>query len=252
MALDYSKLTDAELEAIANNDYSKLSDTILKAIASEPETEKQSVNPDINLTPQAASIGARLAEPAMNIAKGVGGVMAGNVQDAYKMGNILYKNVTPAVVGQVIGSPIKYAKEFASAYVEGHPLMGKLGQTSPQQAVQAGAGFAKNIGGRLLTGAIAPESAVMMPYQMAAYEQEKIRANPNAPGLQYNPYAQTVRGEASTQNRAGAANQMRTVANMPYGNVNPQERAILEQDRMMRENIRKKAYERVMGPVAPQ
>jgi hypothetical protein len=45
---------------------------------------------------------------------------------------------------------------------------------------------------------------------------------------------------------------MRTVANMPYGNVNPQERNILEQDRMMRENIRKKAYQRVMGPVAPQ
>jgi hypothetical protein len=86
---------------------------------------------------------------------------------------------------------------------------------------------------------------------MAAYEQAKIRANPNAPGLEYNPYAQTVRGEAATQNRAGAANQMRTVANMPFGNVNAQERAILEQDALMRQNIRRKAYEKVMGPVAP-
>jgi hypothetical protein len=86
---------------------------------------------------------------------------------------------------------------------------------------------------------------------MAAYEQEKIRANPNAPGLEYNPYAQTVRGQAATQGSAGAANQMRTVANMPYGNVNAQERARLDEDRRMRENIRKRAYERVMGPVAP-
>jgi hypothetical protein len=107
-------------------------------------------------------------------------------------------------------------------------------------------------GGRGVAGALtAPESAFLMPYNMAAYEQQKIRANPTAPGLEYNPYAQTVRGEAATQGRAGAANQMRAVANMPYGNVNPQERAILEEDRMMRNNIRKKAYEKVMGPVAP-
>lgn len=214
--------------------------------------ETQSTNIDVNAIPQAASIGAKLVEPAYNVAKGVGGMVAGSAQDVMKMGNILYKNMTPGVIGTVISSPITYAKDFASAYVQGHPWMSNLAQTTPQQAVQAGAGFAKNIGGRILAGAVAPESAVMMPYQMAAYEQEKIRANPNAPGLQYNPYAQTVRGEATTQGRAGSANQMRTVANMPYGNVNPQERAILEQDRMMRENIRKKAYQRVMGPVAPQ
>ena len=251
MAVDYSKLTDEELQAIANNDYSRLSESTLSAIAAEPEVQKQTSSSDINFAPQAASIGARLAEPAMNVATGVGKIAAGNVQDAYKMGNILYKNMSPSVVGEVISSPIKYGKEFASAYVAGHPLMSKIGQTTPQQVVQAGAGFAKNIGGRVLSGALAPESAVMMPYQMAAYEQEKIRANPNAPGLQYNPYAQTVRGEATTQGSAGAANQMRTVANMPYGNVNPEERARLDQDRRMRENIRKRAYERVMGPVAP-
>ena len=101
------------------------------------------------------------------------------------------------------------------------------------------------------TAVAAPESAFLMPYNMAAYEQEKIRANPSAPGLQYNPYAQTVRGEAATQGQAGAANQMRAVANMPFGNVNPQERAILEEDARMRQNIRKKAYEKVMGPVVP-
>ena len=103
----------------------------------------------------------------------------------------------------------------------------------------------------LAAGAMAPENLFTLPYNMAAYEQAKIRANPNAPGLEFNPYAQTVRGEAATQNRAGAANQMRTVANQPFGNVNAQERAVLEEDRRMRENIRKKAYQKVMGPVAP-
>lgn len=40
MALDYSKLSDAELEAIANDDYTKLSDNTLKAIASEPSASR--------------------------------------------------------------------------------------------------------------------------------------------------------------------------------------------------------------------
>jgi hypothetical protein len=38
---------------------------------------------------------------------------------------------------------------------------------------------------------------------------------------------------------------------MPYGNVSPEERAMLNADAVMRTNIRKKAYEKVMGPVAP-
>lgn len=40
MALDYSKLSDEELEAIANNDYTKLSDNTLKAIANEPSASR--------------------------------------------------------------------------------------------------------------------------------------------------------------------------------------------------------------------
>lgn len=112
-------------------------------------------------------------------------------------------------------------------------------------------GGARALGAGLAQGAMAPENMFTLPYQMAAYEQAKIRQNPNAPGLEYNPYAQTVRGEASTQGRAGAANQMRTVANMPYGNVTPQERQMLEEDARMRNAVRKKAFEKVMGPVVP-
>jgi hypothetical protein len=115
-----------------------------------------------------------------------------------------------------------------------------------------------NVGELLKAGArgagsalAAPESAFLLPYNMAAYEQAKIRANPTAPGLEYNPYAQTVRGETQRQSRAGEANRMRALANMPYGNVTPQERAMLEQDQQMRQAVRKKAFDKVMGPVAP-
>jgi len=39
MALDYSKLSDDELDAIANDDYSRLSDATLQAIANEPQAK---------------------------------------------------------------------------------------------------------------------------------------------------------------------------------------------------------------------
>lgn len=42
MALDYSKLSDKELEAIANNDYSRLSDDVLKKLAEETSTVVES------------------------------------------------------------------------------------------------------------------------------------------------------------------------------------------------------------------
>ena len=66
---------------------------------------------------------------------------------------------------------------------------------------------------------------------MAAYEQAKIRANPTAPGLQSNPYAQVVRGEEPTQAVAGAANAQKALIGQQYGGLNPQEQAILEADR---------------------
>ena len=41
MAVDYSKLSEEELKAIANNDYSKLSDATLEAIANKPKSQQQ-------------------------------------------------------------------------------------------------------------------------------------------------------------------------------------------------------------------
>jgi len=243
MALDYSTLSTEELEAIANNDYSKLSESTLTAIAAEPETKKQATA-DISVVPQAVSVGARLTGPGSDIAKtayNVGKSVVGYPIDVAKNAAAW----TPRSILEVVSHP----QIAAQQYLENHPLM--KSNASLASVSKDALGYAKNIGGRVLTGIAAPESAVMMPYQMAAYEQEKIRSNPNAPGLEFNPYAQVVRGEAATQGRAGAANQMRTVANQPYGNVNAQERAILDEDRRRREMIRQRAYERVMGPVAP-
>jgi hypothetical protein len=168
---------------------------------------------------------------------------AGQAGDAFKMAKIAGQ-LTPSIVGEFLSTPIQSAKNLTSAYIAGHPYAASALNT-PFKAMPGMA--ARAVGSAIA----APESAFLMPYQMAAYEQEKIRANPNAPGLEYNPYAQTVRGQAATQGQAGAANQMRTVANMPYGNVSAQERAMLDEDARMRQNIRKKAYEKVMGPVVP-
>ena len=60
-----------------------------------------------------------------------------------------------------------------------------------------------------------PAMTFAAPYQMAAHEQEKIRANPHAPEYANNPYAMMVRGEAPTQGAAGAANRRRALQQMP-------------------------------------
>lgn len=176
-------------------------------------------------------------------ARPVGGVIASQAGDAVKLARIAGQ-VTPNIMGEFLSSPIKSTKELASAYAAGHPMAGQIANM-PIKAMPGA--LMRGLGAAVA----APESAFLMPYQMAAYEQAKIRQNPNAPGLEYNPYAQTVRGQAATQGRAGAANQMRTVANMPYGNVTPEERAMLDEDARIRSAVRRKALEKVMGPVAP-
>lgn len=97
---------------------------------------------------------------------------------------------------------------------------------------------------------MSPESLFAAPYSMAAYEQEKIRANPNAPEYATNPYAQMYRGEAPTQGAAGAMNRRAAIVGQQYGGLTQEEQDILEQDRIDRE-IRRKAAQKVLGPIAP-
>ena len=123
--------------------------------------------------------------------------------------------------------------------------LGALGQGAKGMV-----GGAMTVGKNLAQGFVDPANLFTLPYQMAAYEQERIRQNPNGPlvnntlftdtphvvdTLKTNPYAQTVRGEAATQGQAGAMNARNAVANMPFGNVTAQERARLEQDQRDRQ-----------------
>jgi len=252
-------ISDPDLLARLNSDEYVSDPTLLERLQSEESGSPmpEPVDQLGNMTQQALNTAG--AKAALTVGPQIPGAIAGEYaswgrvapQIAAELKN---RGIEGAknIAMNVVKNPVQSAKDLASAYVQGHNVFGPAaqkvaGQTAGQVAGMATRG-ALGVAGQVLA---APESAFLYPYNMAAYEQEKIRANPTAPGLEYNPYAQTVRGEAATQGRAGAVNQMRTVANMPYGNVNPQERAILDQDRMMRENIRKKAYEKVMGPVAP-
>jgi hypothetical protein len=264
MAFDYSKLSDEELEAIANNDYSKMSDATLEAIANAGETQPSDAS--VNMAPQAVSIAGRVAGPVAEVAKDVG-------TTAYNVGKAVVgypidvaKNAmswTPRSVAEVVTNPLSTAK----AYIMNHPIMES--NASLRTVGKEAAQYAKNIGGRigtgLVQGALAPESLFALPYQMAAYEQEKIRENPNAPGLEYNPYAQMYRGEYPTQGAAGAANRRAAISRPNTGYVpTPQEAQNIMasgdqrminmyggKDRLA-ELMRQKAAERVLGPVAPR
>lgn len=189
--------------------------------------------------PQAPSPAQPVVQQAAMSAIKPAAMMAGTqAADAMKMAKIAGQ-VTPSIIGEALMSPITTTKDFISAYAAGHPMLGQIANT-PLKAMPGA--VARGVAGAVA----APESAFLMPYQMAAYEQEKIRANPNAPGLEYNPYAQVQRGEYATQRQAGAANQRMAVANQRYGGLTPQEQAILDKDRLNMQ-MRVQAAKRVLG-----
>jgi len=211
MAVDYSKLSDEELEAIASNDYSKLSDATLRAIANEPTGQQQPTAASQFAAPQALPVAKQFAQNLM------GGPATANVRDAASIA----KNIgswTPNSMMEVISSPVQTAK----AYVAGHPFANTPVST-----------LAKDVGKNVLKAGAqsitAPEGLMMLPYTMAGYEMEKIRANPTAPEYATNPYAQTVRGEYPTMGAAGVANRRQALSTMPYGNLSPQEQEIVRQ-----------------------
>jgi hypothetical protein len=200
-----------------------------KYLSSTPTTVEQPIAPgDITAVQGLMSAAKPYAQAAYDL--------TGGMRDAANIAKNLVTQVGPAGRKEILTNPVQAAK----AYFGGHPAFGQGLSGMTASGVQ-----------KILSPIAAPENLFTLPYSLAAYEQEQIRQNPNAPGLESNPFAQVQRGEASTQGSAGAANQMKAVANMPYGNVTPQERAILEEDARMKSAIRKKAFEKVMGPVVP-
>jgi hypothetical protein len=276
MALDYSKLTDEELEAIANNDYAKLSDTTLQMLANEsppvatpnPLTtvETSLADPIEGMATGAAIKGAfgspeRLAtssvgpygpvKPTVTPAGPISRV-AGEVADLAKIAG----KISPSMINeQVIQKPLTFLSQVPGAFAERYLGSANMNKTFGEMAKGAGQALMnpanyKNIATGAGAMALAPENMLAAPYQMAAYEQEKIRANPNAPEYATTPYAQQYRGEYATQGQAGAANRRSAVAGQQYGGLTAEERRILEQDQID-QAIRRKAAQKVLGPIAP-
>lgn len=175
--------------------------------------------------------------------KPAGQIAATQAGDALKLAKIAGK-VTPSILGEFLSTPIKSAKDIASAYVAGHPMASTIGNM-PFKSMPGAA--LKTLG----AAALAPENIMAAPYTMAGYEMDKIRANPTAPEYEFNPYAQMTRGQYATQGQAGAANRRSAIANQQYGGLTPEQQQMLEQDRID-QAIRRKAASKVLGPVIPQ
>jgi hypothetical protein len=214
----------------------------------------------VSVAPQVIAGAKGAIEPIGQVAKTAYNLGKGSVQDLYRLGDIALNKVTPAGAGNLLAefasSPVQTSRALASAYLEGHPWAGKAANTTVGQALKQGAGFAGRAGSAVAQGVMAPESLMALPYQAAAYEQEKIRANPAAPEYANNPYAMSYRSQGTanpiTQGQAGAMNQRNVVANMPYGNVNPQERAMLDQDRANKERVQAQAKSVLQQPPTAQ
>ena len=204
-------------------------------------TYSGSANPTANLAPQAVTVGKEMAPAAGNLLK----------QGAQYVANKPLATTAVDIAGLLshglpYGSLLDQAKNVLSGT---GPTVGEA-LTSAKNMVTGGSGSlaqgAKAAGGAIARGLVAPESAFAAPYQMAAYEQEKIRANPNAPEYANNPYAMQQRGQAATQGAAGAMNQRQAVAGQQYGGISAEDQARLEDDQAKR-MIRYAALKKALG-----
>ena len=186
--------------------------------------------------PQAAMAAARTTLPTA-----VDVMAQGPVAQAAKT---IYNRATPQMAATMMAHPIEAAQTVVKNLGGMFPqaTLKDVVTKTPGMLAQGAGAVARGFG----TALTAPENLMTLPYNLAAYEQEKIRANPQAPGLEYNPYAQQVRGEYPTQGAAAAANRQRAIAGQQYGGVTPEERAILDQDRLNMA-IRLKAAKKVLG-----
>lgn len=198
---------------------------IISYLSNGQQTEAPQPKPTGNVAPQALGIARELAPVVPE------GMQAAKQGVKNAVGFVANRPLTKTIadIGGIMHTGVPYGMAKDAIFGTG-PTLGETLNTVKSGAGKLASGVGR-VGGAVARGLMAPESAFLMPYQMAAYEQEKIRQNPNAPGLEYNPYAQTVRGEYDTQGQAGAANARRAVINAPYGNVTAEERRILDEDR---------------------
>lgn len=249
-------------------------DTVVRAYQEAKAQESRTTpaaEPSVSVAPQAVRAGMAIAPEAVsggyNMAKQGAGMakdfvmsrpLATTAADVAGLAThgVPYGMAKNAIMGEGMRpmEAVAKAKDFLMGSSQGD--MFKSGGGALSRMGSGLASGARAVGGAVAQGVVAPESAFLMPYQMAAYEQERIRQNPNEPlvnntlitgtpqvvdTLKTNPYAQTVRGEAATQGQAGAMNARNAVANMPFGNVTANERARLEQDQRDRQQRQAKA-----------
>lgn len=176
--------------------------TVVQAYQQAKQEESQ---PAINTNAPPNPVENIGAYGAQATASGLSGIAGGDATANVRNLINVAKNATqwtPNSMMQVIGHPINTAE----AFIAQHPWA-----NTPVKNIVGGVG--KNIAGSVLEGAVEPTNMFTLPYNMAAYEQAKIRANPNAPQYQNNPYAMQQRGQAPTQAAAGAQNQQNVVKN---------------------------------------
>ena len=208
---------------------------------------------------QAGPVGGNLTTPPPpSMATAVEPYAAGVVREVGALASNLGQT-TPAAWADAAGQPLKFGKDAVQALAEryaGSNINTPIKDIVTNFAKTQGPGIARGIGGSVLGAVTAPENLFSLPYGMAAYEQAKIRANPTAPGLETNPYAQSYRSQGGpaplTQGQAGAMNQRRAVANMPFGNVNAQEQAILAQDQARKQQVQAQARAVLQQPPTAQ
>lgn len=214
---------------------------------------EQPANPDINVAPQGISTAKELA----SLVPQAGKAIAPSIQQgAQWVANRPLTTTLADIAGVThtgipLGSTLNAAK---NAVMGGGPTLAET-YAGVRDMLSKGSGMAasgaRNLGGALVSGLTAPESLFALPYQGAAYEQERIRQNPNALEYATNPYAMQQRGQAPTQGAAGAMNRRNAIAGQQYGGVSPQEQAILQQDAIDRQ-IRLLAAQKALQPIAPQ
>jgi hypothetical protein len=130
MAVDYSKLSDEELDAIANDDYSRLSDRTLAALAAT-ETDTKKTEPGMT----------EVAQMAAPVVTGVGyasptgfGQLAQDIKGAQVMAPLV-ENVTSRV-GSYIAKPAKAILDAGTMIATGIPGAAPAALYDTYKAVQ--------------------------------------------------------------------------------------------------------------------
>lgn len=232
---------------------------VAEQVAGQTAAKAALFNPQMSVTSPAGPIRPTPVNPT------VGGAVLQEAADLTKLAG----QITPAGVRSFVEQPSKIL-QIPGAFFERY--MGTANMNKSVGDLVKGTGQLltnpqtyKNVAGKVGMMAMAPENILTAPYAMAAYERGRIRQDPTRPltnknpftgnqvvvdTLEYNPYAQEVRGQFATQGQAGAANRRQAIASQQYGGLTQEQQRMLEQDRID-QAIRRKAASRVLGPIAP-